>query len=308
MPRNLDLTSLRSFVAVAEAGGVTRAAGFLNLTQSAVSMQLKRLEESLDMSLLDRSSRTIAITASGEQLLSYARRMLKLNDEVFALMTHQAYEGEIVLGVPHDIVYPAIPEVLKRFNAEYPRMRVQLLSSVTVSLKEKFRRGEVDIILTTEEGCDTGGETLMNRDLVWVGAKGGTVWRDRPLKLAFEPHCMFRMAAQKALDAANIPWEMAVESDSTRTIEASVSADLAVHSVLDGMEAPHLEQIRHGGALPDLGSKKVNMFISELATSQVALDLAEFLRQAYSRVSAGSDHGSTTTLPVDFRSRSSASA
>lgn len=308
MPRNLDLTSLRSFVAVAETGGVTRAAGFLNLTQSAVSMQLKRLEESLDMQLLDRSARTIALTASGEQLLTFARQMLDINDEIFARMTHQAYEGEITLGVPHDIVYPAIPEVLKRFNIEYPRMRVILLSSVTVSLKEKFRRGEADIILTTEEGCDTGGETLMTRDLVWVGAPSGSAWRSRPLRLAFEPTCMFRSAAQKALDSAKIPWEIAVESDSTRTIEASVSADLAIHSVLDGMEAPHLEQVRHGGALPDLGSKKVNMFVSELATNKAAQDLAEFLRQAYSDLPGGARYGNTTTLPVDLRSRSKASA
>lgn len=104
MPRNLDLTALRSFVAVADCGGVTRAAGALNLTQSAVSMQLKRLEESLDTKLLDRSSRQISLTAAGEQLVSYARRMLELNDEVYARLTATEFEGEIVLGVPHDIV------------------------------------------------------------------------------------------------------------------------------------------------------------------------------------------------------------
>ena len=104
--RNLDVTTLRSFVAVAEAGGVTRAAGFLHLTQSAVSMQLKRLEELLGLELLDRSGRTIALTASGEQLLVYARRMVALNDEVMTRLTDQAYEGQITLGVPHDIVYP----------------------------------------------------------------------------------------------------------------------------------------------------------------------------------------------------------
>lgn len=302
MPRNLDLTSLRSFVAVAESGGVTRAAGFLNLTQSAVSMQLKRLEESLDMSLLDRSSRTIGLTPSGEQLLSYARRMLELNDEVFARMTHQAYEGEIVLGVPHDIVYPAIPEVLKRFNIEYPRMKVQLLSSFTVTLKEKFRRGEVDVILTTETGCDSGGETLMTRDLVWVGAQHGVAWRSLPLRLAFQPNCMFRTAAQRALDAAKMPWEMAVDSESTRTIEASVAADLAVHSVLEGMEAPHLEQIRHGGALPALGSTQVNMYVSELGVNKVTLDMADFLRQAYNRLPGGRQSG----MGVELRAVESA--
>ena len=85
MSRQLDLTALRSFVAVADTGGVTKAAGFLNLTQSAVSMQLKRLEESLGLDLMDRSGRTIALTGSGEQLVSYARRMLRLNDEVYKL-------------------------------------------------------------------------------------------------------------------------------------------------------------------------------------------------------------------------------
>jgi DNA-binding transcriptional LysR family regulator len=135
MPRQLDLNALRSFVAVAETGGVTRAAGFLNLTQSAVSMQLKRLEESLGITLLDRSARSVSLTAPGEQLLGYARRLLDLNDEVMARLTDQAFEGEIVLGVPHDIVYPAIPQVLNRFAADYPRMKVQLVSSYTRRLR-----------------------------------------------------------------------------------------------------------------------------------------------------------------------------
>ena len=104
MPRNLDLTALRSFVAVADAGGVTRAAGLLNLTQSAVSMQIKRLEEALGLTLLDRSRRGVALTAEGEQLLRYARRMVALNDEAVARMTANEYEGEITLGVPHDVV------------------------------------------------------------------------------------------------------------------------------------------------------------------------------------------------------------
>ena len=85
--RNLDLTPLRSFVAVADAGGVTRAAGFLNLTQSAVSMQLKRLEDGLGLALPDRSGRGVALTPAGEQLLKYARRMVDLNDEIYARLT-----------------------------------------------------------------------------------------------------------------------------------------------------------------------------------------------------------------------------
>ena len=114
MARNLDMTALRSFVTVAETGGVTRAAGFLNLTQSAVSMQLKRLEEALDLQLLDRSARSISLTAAGEQLLGYAQRMLELNDEALGRLTANEFEGEITLGVPHDIIYPYIPAILRR--------------------------------------------------------------------------------------------------------------------------------------------------------------------------------------------------
>ena len=114
--RNLDITVLRSFVAVAEAGGVTRAAGFLNLTQSAVSMQLKRLEEMLGLRLLERSGRGVSLTPAGAQLLSYAQRMVEMNDEIYTRLTCQSWEGEIVLGVPHDIVYPVIPQVLQRMG------------------------------------------------------------------------------------------------------------------------------------------------------------------------------------------------
>ena len=158
--RNLDVTTLRSFVAVAELGGVTRAAAHLNLTQSAVSMQLKRLEELLALNLFDRSGRRIALTLNGEQLLSYAKRMVHLNDEVMMRLTDQAFEGEVILGAPHDIVYPTIPQVLKAYNAAFPRVKITLRSSSTVKLHEALDRGEVDLILTTEEDVDDGGETL----------------------------------------------------------------------------------------------------------------------------------------------------
>ncbi len=281
MPRNLDLTALRSFTAVAEAGGVTRAAGLLNLTQSAVSMQLKRLEESLDTQLLDRSGRTVALTAAGEQLLSHARRMLALNDEICQRLTSSEYEGEIVLGVPHDIVYPAIPVVLQRFAKDYPRMKVQLRSSFTRDLKSVFARGEADVILTTEDECDAGGETVAVRRLVWVGAPGGQAWRQRPLRLAFEDKCIFRASVQRRLDDAGIPWEMAVESDFTRTIEATVSADLGVHAMLEGAEPPYFSVIPHGGALPELREINVNLYHADFRAADAIRDLVALIRAAF---------------------------
>ncbi|MEL6207929.1 MAG: LysR family transcriptional regulator [Pseudomonadota bacterium] len=286
MPRNLDLTALRSFVAVAESGGVTRAAGFLNLTQSAVSMQLKRLEEGLDLSLLDRSGRGVALTGEGEQLLGYARRILALNDEAVGRLTAQEFEGEITLGVPHDVVYPFIPHVLRRFNAAYPRMRVNLLSSYTTKLKSKFSDGSCGMILTTEEECGAEGETLTERPLIWVGAPGGQAWRGRPLRLAIGRHCAFRPGVIRALDRAETDWTLAIESDSDRTIEATVSADLAIHPVLEGAEPPLTEPVVHGGALPELDRFKINLYISETAQGPAERALADLVRDIYRQDSA----------------------
>ena len=276
--RNLDITTLRSFVAVADQGGVTRAAGFLHLTQSAVSMQLKRLEELLGLELLDRSGRTIALTASGEQLLAYARRMIALNDEVISKLTDQAYEGEVVLGVPHDIVYPAIPRVLQRFNADFPRVRVQLISSYSLQL---FKRGECDLILTTEASVSDGSETVAELPLRWIGAPGGSAWRKSPIPLAVGRRCAFRPQMISALDAEGIPWELSVETENDRTIEATVSADLAVHAMLDGTEPAHLEQIDTGGALPELPAHMINLYGGETGRGAVVEALAALVRQNF---------------------------
>ena len=284
MPRNLDLTALRSFVTVAETGGVTKAAHQLHLTQSAVSMQLKRLEVSLDQPLLDRSGRGVALTNQGEQLLSYGRRMLALNDEVMARMTGDAFEGEIKFGVPADIVFPNIPHVLQRFDREYPRVRVNLFSSNTRKLKAMIESGDLDLILTTEEECGAPGETISTQRLVWAGAPGGTAFRARPLRLAFEHACLFRPWAQRALDEAGIAWEMAVDTNSTRTVEASVSADLAIHAMLECAISPHLEPITHGGALPDLPSTRINMYRALSAKGALVDALEEMVRGAYGRM------------------------
>ncbi|MCR9127406.1 MAG: LysR family transcriptional regulator [Rhodobacteraceae bacterium] len=279
--RNLDLTTLRSFVALADLGGVTRAAGFLHLTQSAVSMQLKRLEEMLGLELLDRTGRSVALTASGEQLLTYARRMVALNDEAIGRLTDQIYEGEIILGVPHDIVYPAIPRVLQQFNSAFPRVRVQLISSYTRGLKAQFAKGECDLILTTETETAKGAETLARKPLCWIGAQGGSAWRQRPLRLAFGRFCTFRPKVLRALDAASVPWDMVVETESDRTIEATVSADLAVHTMIEGTQPPHLEQIDHNGALPVLPVQLINLYGADTTNSHVQTALADLLRQAF---------------------------
>ena len=280
----LDLTALRTFVAVSEFGGVTRAAGIVNLTQSAVSMQIKRLETMLDLPLFERRSRTLILTPAGEQLLGYARRMLDLNDEAVMRLTTESYEGELTLGVPHDIVYPAIPQVLQELARQFPRVKINLISSYTGLLHQKFAEGAVDIILTTEVDTKPGGEVLVDLPLVFVGAPNGKAWQERPLRLAFEENCVFRPLVQTELDRAGIAWELAVSTRSSRTVEATVSADLAVHAMIAGTARDELEEINGQGHLPDLGMQRVNMYKAAHSHAPVSLALQALLRPAFARL------------------------
>jgi len=231
--------------------------------------------------VLDRTARTVALTPVGEQLLSYARRMIALNDEVYGLLTQPQFEGEVVLGVPHDIVYPAIPQVMQKFARDFPKVKVRLLSSFTRTLREQFAKGECDVIVTTEDEVGPGGSTLAEVPLIWIGAPGGQAWRQRPLPLAYEQRCIFRQGVQARLDAAGIPWTLAVDSDNTRTVEASVSADLAVHTVLEGSEPRHVARIHHGGALPELARMKINLYVGNVARGPALARLADLIRQSY---------------------------
>jgi DNA-binding transcriptional LysR family regulator len=282
------MTALRSFVMVADAGGVTKAAGLLNLTQSAVSMQLKRLEESLNLALLDRSTRQISVTPEGEQLLSYARRMLALNDEALRRLTAENYEGEISLGVPHDIIYPYIPPVLRRFAADFPRMKIKLVSSPTKTLREMFGRGEIDAIVTTELHPGPGGESLVTLPLVWVGAVDGIAWRNRPLPVAFCKNCIFRSGVLKRLDQAQFDWQMVVESDLDNAVDAVVSADLAVHALIKGVYPRQTAPVPHDGALPDPGKTQIVLYM-QAKDDPVQAALHDMIRHSYLSEWAGAD-------------------
>jgi len=281
MPRNLDLTALRSFMTVAETGGVTKAAGQLHLTQSAVSMQLKRLEESLGLVLLDRSGRGVALTQQGELLLSYTKRLLAINDEAWGRLTSDDFEDEIILGVPHDIVYPHIPKVLKCFAAEFPRVKVQLLSSYTLDLKKKLQRGEADLILGTEVVCPVGAISLGRAQMVWFCANGGRVWKKQPLAMAYENNCLFRHFAVKALDKAGISWELVVDTNHAKTVEASVSADLAVHACLVGCQIADWAEVPEEAGLPELPEFQITMEKAGSANPILVDRLAELITQAY---------------------------
>ncbi|HKJ53610.1 MAG TPA: LysR family transcriptional regulator [Gammaproteobacteria bacterium] len=280
-PQTLDLSTLRSFVTIAETGSMTRAAERLFLTQSAISMQIKRLEASLGFSVFERSARGMAPTGEGEQLLIFALQMLALNDEAMGRLTSPDFEGLVRFGVPGDIVYPQIPQVLKAFTRDYPRVQVKFTTMGTHKLIREYEQGLQDIVLTTEQGPREGGEVIVTHPLVWTGAIDGSSWKKRPLPLGFASKCAFRAGVTTALEAAGIPWSDQVISENEIAIEAMVAADLCVSAELQTANLPGREVIDHGGHLPELPEHSIVLYCNDKRSSPIVQTLAEYLRRAH---------------------------
>jgi DNA-binding transcriptional LysR family regulator len=279
--RNLDLGTLRSFVTIAETGSMTRAASRLFMTQSAISMQIKRLENSLGLSVFERSAQGMSPTTEGEQLLNFANQMLALNDEAMGRLTSADYEGQIRLGAPGDVIYPHIPGILKEFNRDYPRVQIRFSSSQTVTLRSEFEQGLHDVVLTTEKTPGQGGKVISTQSLVWVGARDGSAWKKRPLPLGFAKHCAFRNGVTRTLDEAGIKWIDIVASLDAGASEAMTSADLCVYAGLESDKSSSRDAIDHGGQLPELPEYSIVLYGADNLDNQIARTLVEYLLRGY---------------------------
>jgi DNA-binding transcriptional LysR family regulator len=282
VPRNLDTALLRAFLAVAETGGMTRAAAVLHLTQAAVSQQVKRLEESLGCALFLRDRQPLALTPAGERLLARAQRLLAVNDEIWTTMTAPEFAGEVRLGVPHDIVAPLLPPVLKAFARAWPRVRITLESATTVVLRQQLARDEIDLCLATEERCGPGGEALFVDPLLWVGAPNGSAWQQDPLPVAFgDETCAFRAPALDGLAAAGRDWRRAGYCRDMLGVFAVIEADIAVGVLMRSTVPPTLAPVPPAAGLPPLPAFGVHLYLPRRssALAPVAAELATHIRR-----------------------------
>ena len=290
-PRNLDISALRSFVTVAELGGVTRAAERLNLTQSAVSMQLKRLKTAFDQPLMQRHGRGVSLTSEGEQLLSYGRRMVKLNDETWNRMMYEAFESRVSFGVPEDIVRPYVTGMLRDFVGAFPRARINMTSSISRLLLQQFAEGQLEVMLTTEPAATGAGECLYRAPLKWYVGRGSEVYRQRPLPIAAKPDCIFLPVARAALETVGIAWETPYQANDWRDLVAFVSAGLAVEqNMLYMAKIKDCHEVPAEGGPPPLPDFGVFLYVREDA-SPLALQLAGIIRDVYFDPSAIAPRG-----------------
>lgn len=282
MRRTIDLALFRALIAVAETGGMTSAARSLNLTQAAVSQQIRRLEELFDTRIFTRENKRPALTPCGERLVAYARRMLALNDEVWGMMSSPDFEGEIKLGVPHDLMHPYIPPILKSFHKHWPRVRITLVCAASFHLRQYLDANKVDLTLTTDANPGQLDQLLMPDQLVWVGAHDGETYRQRPLAVTFgDTRCTFRPPATEALGKAGIDWRLTCETSDFGPYCASVEADLAIAPMLTSTVPVNLRILGQSEGLPPLPVFYINLLQPRNGTSEIAQEMARYIRSGF---------------------------
>ncbi|WP_439542826.1 LysR family transcriptional regulator [Hyphomicrobium sp.] len=288
MARNIDIGLLRAFATVVETGSVTAAAGALSLTQAAVSQQIKRLEDVFGTAVFLRKQRKLVLSPDGERLLTFAQRLIALNDETWRAMTAPAFEGEVRLGVPYDLVARFLPKVLRRFDKRFPNVRVSLLTSTSRFLLDALHRGELDLALTTEMTSPARAESLLVDQLVWVGGIGGDAYLRDPLPVSLGAEtCAFRPYALAALAKWQRQWRPVSESNSLEPMIATLEADLAVAPMLTCAVPNALEILNDATGLPKLPVCHVNLYLPRNTQNDMASELAAVLRDEFGSVATG---------------------
>lgn len=259
MARNLEIDLLRSFVAVAESGGFTRAASLVGRTQSAVSLQIRRLEDQLGKAVFDRGPRHLALTPDGEKLLGHARQMLRLNDAAMAELTEPDVAGLVRLGVPEDFATVHLPGVLAAFTDAHPRVELEVTCDLTLNLEAGFRAGDFDLVLLKREpGVAIDGIRVWREPLVWVARDRFSVPSDGPLPLIVSPQpCVYRKRAVTALDACGRSWRCAYTSTSLAGTQAAVRAGLGLAVLPREMCPSDLLPVPPESGLPALADTEI---------------------------------------------------
>lgn len=264
-PLQVETDLLKTFVAIADTGSFSKAAQRVFRTPSAVSMQVKKLEETLGVSVFERDSRSVSLTASGEVLLSYARRILALNHEMMARFATPEMAGTVRFGASDDYGTKLIPEIFRRFADSHPNVTVDVLIDSSSRLKERFLAGQLDLAFMNSMPdapyCE-GMETIIEEPLVWAGVRCGTAQTKSPLPLAmWEQGCPWRASAVEALDKAGLPYRFAYMSGNFVVQMSAIQADLAIAPIPSLLVEPPLVRLGREHGLPELATTQIRLAV-----------------------------------------------
>ena len=292
LPR-LDFDLLRTFVTVVDAGSLTGGGERLRLSQPAVSLQIKRLEQALGCTLLERSPRLLRLTGEGETLLAYGRRILALSEEVVSRLAEPAVAGLVRLGTPEDFATTHLSGVLAAFARTHPSVALEVTTDLTLNLIGRFRAGEFDVVLVKREPAGPSeGVRVWREALVWAcAAPQARALSDpaRTLPLVVSPHpCVYRQRAIRALDRAGRGWRVAYTSTSLAGAQAAVRAGLGATVLPRGMVPADFAVLDEAACVPDLFDTEIALMTAAPLpppAARLAEHIVRSMEQGFSRTS-----------------------
>ena len=275
---DFDLTLLRAFVAVKETGGFTRAAERLHLTQSAVSHQIRKLEEQVGRQLLHRTTRRLTVTEDGEDFLRYAQQILDTLDAMTRRFQPSPITGVVRFGVPDNFMGDRLPPLLSQFARAFPAVRMEVCVSMHTDLRAAIRSGELDLAVVMSPPNVAEGTCLRRTQLVWAAAETFEAPKGASLPLAFFPKpCVNRQVAGSALDLTAIDWHVVFTSASPQGIRAAVLAGLAVTVLTREEVEPGMKIVDRRYGLPPLPSVEFALIWSESGKTPCACRFGQMI-------------------------------
>jgi DNA-binding transcriptional LysR family regulator len=285
----IDIEQLRSFIAIAETGSFTRAAEIVHKTQSAVSMQMKRLEERLDRPIFARDGRASKLTEDGERLLDYARRIVKLNIEALAVFSDAELSGRVRLGVPDDYADRYLPEIMARFSRAYPGVELTVVCEPSSALFERIDANELDLAIVTN--CDSNrlSEIFRQERLLWVASNRHATHLEERLPLALgRPSCNWRQTAIDRLEQIGRAYRVLYTSANSGAVAAAVLSGLAVSVFPESGLRPGMRVLTPAEGFPELPSCGIGLMRNPHERVKLADALAEHIISSLDNLSEAS--------------------
>jgi DNA-binding transcriptional LysR family regulator len=274
----LDVRVLRSFVSVVETGSITETARRLGRTQPAITLQMKRLEDLTGKVLFKQDSRRPRLTDDGDMLLSYAKSILKLHDELLARLSSPDIEGHVILGTPDLYAAYLLPSILALFRQSFPRIQVELRCSLSTPLVSLVQRGEVDIALVTRMRDFSGGQVVRQEELIWLMGERYDIHRANPVPLALLPAGnIYREHAIEGLERAGRKWRIACVSESVGGLQAAVFAGMAVTVLCKSAQVAGMRQIGVNEYFPPLPKIDLLLYRAPGSPTAAATALHDYL-------------------------------
>jgi DNA-binding transcriptional LysR family regulator len=277
---DFDPALLRAFVAVKEAGGFTRAAQRLNLTQSAISHQIRRLEEQVGRQLLYRTTRALTLTEDGEDLLRYAENILRTLDSMAQRFRPSPISGAVRFGVLENFMGDRLPGLLCQYGRAYPSVRLDVSVGMNLDLMPMIKAGELDLAVILSAPGSEEGTPLRRTQLVWVAAESFSVPPGGSLPFAFFPTpCINRQVALAALEGTDLPWHVVFTSQSQQGIRAAVLAGLAVTVLTRDDVEPGMRIVDGSFGLPPLSDAEFILIWSAGGKTPAALEFGRMIEE-----------------------------